>query len=310
MSILGIVALLEMVMPEDRLEHVFHSRLLQVVPPSPQLHAPYSKLSIWLRGWSNCSCHAPQARAAVCFCHFSSGGWRAPLAKELSGLSSPDVTEEAFAVEGAGTLWLSVVPGEGEKQSQRLHPPCLVSLFQKPQPCRWLSNSLVSCLVTFLWMFVLNFRGTPGSQAHRQTEQSFRKKLRQPCWEAREMAGPWQRGPAIPEHRQQESPASWLRHCPSSSPVLLPSVPPLWFPGVRPMWALFLEANSLGMWAPALTLLFSGCPGVSTQRRSPPVQMVLQAPPVQIFWLSPLSGEADSGGRGRGGGERAESETT
>lgn len=34
MSILGIVALLEMVMPEDRLEHVFHSRLLQVVPPS------------------------------------------------------------------------------------------------------------------------------------------------------------------------------------------------------------------------------------------------------------------------------------
>lgn len=103
---------------------------------------------------------------------------------------------------------------------------------------------------------------------------------------------------------RQESPASCLRHCLSSSPVLLPSVPPLSFPGVRPVWALSLEANSLGIWAFTLTLLFSGCPVVSTQRRSPPAEMVLQAPPVQIFWLSPLSGEADSGGRERGKGER------
>lgn len=64
------------------------------------------------------------------------------------------------------------------------------------------------------------------------------------------------------------------------------------------------KANSLGIWAFTLTLLFSGCPVVSTQRRSPPAEMVLQAPPVQIFWLSPLSGEADSGGRERGKGER------
>lgn len=72
MSILGIIALLEMVMPEDRLEHfLFHSCLLQVVPPSPELRVPYSKLSIWLRGRSDCSFHAPQAGAAVCFCHFS-----------------------------------------------------------------------------------------------------------------------------------------------------------------------------------------------------------------------------------------------
>lgn len=99
---------------------------------------------------------------------------------------------------------------------------------------------------------------------------------------------------------RRESPASCLRHRPSSSLVLLPSVPPLSFPGVRPMWALSSEASSLGMWAPTLTSLFSGCPVVSAQRRSPPVEMVLQAPAVHIFWLSPLSGEADGGGGWRG----------
>lgn len=37
MCILGSVAFLEMVMSENRLEHLFHSHLLCMVPPSPEL---------------------------------------------------------------------------------------------------------------------------------------------------------------------------------------------------------------------------------------------------------------------------------
>lgn len=97
------------------------------------------------------------------------------------------------------------------------------------------------------------------------------------------------------------APCLGLPFAPSSSPVLLP----VWLPGVtvlggwpcRDVGFCSLAAGGLGQMLPALNL-------------SPPAEMrvwvagsaVPPPPPVQTFWLCPLPGEANSLGRGGGGG--------
>lgn len=217
------------------------------------------------------------------FAAFSREAWEHQCGG-MSGLSSPAVTEKSFSAEGAG-------PCGPELSLGKVKSRVSVSIL-RAWGSSFRSRSFADGRATHWapawsfcgdWIRTLEARWTTSTQTDRARHgEACGRSERwswQPCWEAQRGNGgsSAQQGPAM----QADEKAAVSCHLPQALPLQLSSPFSITVPPVRshcPLWAVSLEAGSVGMWAPTLTFLLSGCPVVSAQmcsvlRCGPPAKM-------------------------------------